>query len=61
MPGSQTARLSEQDVKKKLTGAGYSSVTDLKPNGDGYTAMATKNGKKVKLDIDNTGKIETMN
>jgi hypothetical protein len=61
MPGSQSARLSEQDVKKKLEGAGYSSVTGIKPNKDGYTAMAMKNGKQVKVDIDNNGKIETMN
>jgi len=60
-PGPQSARLTEQDVKKKLEGAGYSSVTDVKPDKNGYTAMATKNGKKVKVDIDANGKIATMN
>ena len=60
-PGAQSARLTEQDVKKKLEGAGYSSVTDVKPDKNGYTAMATKNGKKVKVDIDANGKIATMN
>jgi len=61
-PGPQTAsKMTEQDVKKKLEGAGYSSVTDVKPDKNGYTAMATKNGKKVKVDIDANGKIATMN
>lgn len=59
-PGPQTAMMSEQDVKKRLESAGYSSVINVKPDKNGYTAMAVKNGKKVKLDVDGNGKIETM-
>jgi hypothetical protein len=60
-PGPQTAmKMSEQDVKKRLQSAGYSSVTDVKPNKDGYSARAMKGGKRVTVDVDGNGKIEAM-
>lgn len=60
VPGPQTAMISSQDVKKRLESAGYSSVTDIKPNKGGYTARAMKGGKKVTVDVDGNGKIAAM-
>ncbi len=57
----QATKLTEMDVKKKLEAAGYSSVTGIKQDKNGYTAMAMKNGKQVKVDIDANGNVETMN
>jgi hypothetical protein len=60
-PGPQSAmKMSEQDVKKRLQSAGYSSVTNVKPSRDGYTARAVKGGKKMTVDVDGNGKIEAM-
>jgi hypothetical protein len=55
---SATAIHSEADVKQKLESQGYSNVTDVKKDKDGYTAKAMKDGKQVSLDVDNSGKIE---
>ena len=60
-PGVQSAMKSDQDVKKKLESVGYSDVTDIKQDKNGYTASAMKNGKRVKVDVDANGKIGTMN
>ena len=60
-PGPQSAMKTDQDVMKKLQAAGYSDVTDVKQEKNGYTASALKNGKRVKVDIDANGKIGTMN
>jgi hypothetical protein len=59
-PGPQTAsRMSEQDVKKRLEEAGYSSVTDVKPaKSGGYTARAMHSGKRVTVDVDGNGQIK---
>jgi hypothetical protein len=46
---------------KKLQAAGYSDVTDIKPDKNGYTASALKGGKRVKVAIDADGKIGTTN
>jgi hypothetical protein len=51
-------RMTEADVKKTLADAGYTSVTNVKPDKDGYTAMAVKGGKKMRVDVDGNGKIE---
>jgi hypothetical protein len=59
-PGPQSAMRGDQDVIKKLQAAGYSDVTDVKQGKTGYTASALKNGKRVKVDIDPTGRIESM-
>ena len=57
-PGQQTARgVTEQDVKKRLEDAGYSSVTNVKPSHDGYSARAMMSGKRVTVDIDGNGQI----
>jgi hypothetical protein len=57
-PGPQTARLSDQDVKKRLESAGYSSVSDVKPSkSGGYTAHAMHAGKRVTVDVDGNGEI----
>jgi len=57
-PGQQTARgVTEQDVKKRLEDAGYSSVTNIKPSHDGYSARAMMSGKRVTVDVDGNGQI----
>jgi hypothetical protein len=60
-PGPQSAMRTDQDVVKRLQAAGYSDVTGVKQDSNGYTAFAVKNGKRVKVDVDANGKIETMN
>ena len=62
-PGSQTANssMTQQDVKKRLEGAGYKSVTNVKPaKGGGYTARAVQGGKHVTVDVDGNGQIQPM-
>jgi hypothetical protein len=57
-PGPQTARMTDQDVKKRLEDAGYSSVTNVKPTKNGgYTAHAMHAGKRVTVDVDGNGQI----
>jgi protein CpxP len=48
----------EADVKQRLEHEGYSQVTDVKKDKDGYTAKAMKGGKQVSVDVDQKGKIE---
>jgi cell envelope opacity-associated protein A len=52
---------SEQDVTKKLQADGYSDITGVKQDKNGYTASAMKNGKRVKIEIDANGNIQSMN
>ena len=56
--GSGSSVMTEADVKQKLEKEGYSQVTDVKKDKDGYTAKAMKGGKQVMLDIDKSGKVE---
>lgn len=59
-PGPQSARLSDQDVKKRLEDAGYSSVSNVKPTkSGGYTARAMHAGKRVTVNVDGNGQIMT--
>ena len=60
-PGPQSAMKSEQDVTKKLQADGYSDITGVKQDKNGYTASAMKNGKRVKVEIDANGNIQSMN
>src|SRR5437899_2637407 len=61
-PGPQSAMKSEQDVTKRLQAAGYSDVTGVKQDRNGYTAMAMKNGKRVRVGVDANGNIiQSMN
>jgi hypothetical protein len=60
-PGPQSAMKSEQDVTKRLRAEGYSDVTGVKQDKNGYTASAMKNGKRVKVEIDADGNIQSMN
>jgi len=59
-PGPQSAMRADQEIARRLQAAGYSSVTDIKQAKNGYTASALKDGKRVKVDIDSNGRIETM-
>ena len=51
-------KMSEQDVKRTLEGDGYSQVSNVMPDSNGYTATAMKSGKKVHVDVDQNGKIK---
>jgi hypothetical protein len=54
----QTATMSPDDVKKKAEAAGYTMVENIKPAGNGYTAVAMKGGKMINIKIDKDGKVE---
>ncbi|HEX3501508.1 MAG TPA: hypothetical protein VHT04_19505 [Stellaceae bacterium] len=57
-PGPHTARMSDQDVKKRLESAGYASVSNIKPmKSGGYTARAMHDGKRVTVGVDGNGEI----
>lgn len=56
---SSSMQMSEQDVKKKLEGEGYSDISDVQKNKDGYMAKAMKDGKQVTLDVDGKGNVST--
>jgi hypothetical protein len=60
-PSPQAAMRADQEITRRLQAAGYSSVTDIKQDKNGYTASALKDGKRVRIDIDSNGRIETMN
>ena len=60
-PGPQSAMKSEQDVTKRLRADGYSDITGVKQDKNGYTASAMKNGKRVKVEIDADANIQSMN
>ena len=58
-PGQTGTMLSERDIREKLQVDGYSSVSDLKREGNKYSAMATKDGRKVRLSVDaRTGAVQ---
>lgn len=58
-PGQSGTILSERDIRMKLEVDGYSSVSDLKREGNKYSATATKDGRKVDLSIDaRTGAVQ---
>jgi len=60
-PGTQQAMtMSEQDARNALEAAGYTSIRDLEPDEDGYTATATKNGTTMKLGVDLDGAIDIL-
>ena len=46
-------------VKSKLEESGYTSVSGIQKSTDGWTATATKDGKSVRVAIDQRGNIET--
>ena len=49
---SSHAMTSESDVKKQLQAQGYSDVSNVKQEGDHYTANAKQDGKSVKVRVD---------
>jgi hypothetical protein len=56
--GSGSTMMTEADVRQKLEQEGYSQISDLKKDKDGYTAKGMKGGKQVTLGVDATGKVE---
>jgi hypothetical protein len=46
-------------VRSKLEASGYTSVTGIKKSADGWMANAKKDGKSVRVAIDQQGNIET--
>ncbi|SRR6266478_3971227 len=60
-PGTQRAMtMSEQDARKTLENAGYTSIGNLEADEDGYTATATKDGRTMRLGVDHDGAIEIL-
>jgi hypothetical protein len=60
-PGTQQAMtMSEQDARKALEAAGYTSIRDVEADEDGYTATATKDGRTMKLGVDLDGAIDIL-
>lgn len=58
-PGQSGTILSERDIRMKLETDGYSSVSNLKREGNKYSAMATKDGRNVRLSVDaRTGAVQ---
>jgi hypothetical protein len=53
-----TTIMTEADVKQKLEHEGYTQITEVRREKDGYTAKAMKGGKQVTLDIDSSGKVK---
>lgn len=55
-PGGRT--LNEAQLKQELEKLGFKNVRDIKQKGNSIEAKATKDGKRVSLNIDaNTGKV----
>jgi hypothetical protein len=54
---TQSGPLTESSVKTMLQAQGYTDVKDVDKKGGMFTADAKKNGKSVKLNVDQTGKI----
>jgi hypothetical protein len=54
---TQSGPLTESSVKTMLQSQGYTDVEDVDKKGNKFTADAKKNGKSVKLNIDQSGKI----
>ena len=59
-PGQAGTILSQDDVRKKLQAEGFGNITDLKREGNKYTATASKAGSKVAVSVDaRSGKIDS--
>ena len=52
-----SGKMNAADLKSHLEKEGYSGVTDIQPDANGYTARATRDGKEVSLNIDAAGKV----
>ena len=50
----------QSDVKSLLESQGYSGVSNVQQDSRGYTAMATKNGQQMKINLDANGNVQTM-
>lgn len=50
---------SESDVRKQLQAEGYSDISNVKHDGDHYTANAKQDGKSVKVRVDATSGMVT--
>lgn len=59
LSGSSSAPMNEAQVKQRLEADGYSNVSDVHKDKDGWAAKAMHNGKSVTVGLDSAGKIET--
>ncbi len=48
----------ERDARTALQREGYTQIADLKSTKNGITAKATKDGRKVSVSIDSSGKVK---
>jgi hypothetical protein len=51
-PAGAAGELTKDQVKAKIEAAGYTNVSDIRREEDHFDAKATKDGKKVALDVD---------
>lgn len=54
---TQSGPMTEDSVKAMIQAQGYTDVKDVDKKGNLFTADAKKNGKSVKLNVDQSGKI----
>jgi len=52
MSGSSHQITSEDQVKSELKAKGYTDISNVKHNGNSYTANAKQDGKSVKVEVD---------
>jgi hypothetical protein len=52
--------MSPDEAKKKIEAAGYTMVENIKPAGNGYTAVAMKGSKMLPVRVDKDGKVEEV-
>ena len=52
---SSQISVAEQELIRKLEGAGYTQVRDVKSTAEGIAAKAMKDGKEVSLVVDSSG------
>lgn len=58
--GQSGTILTENDVRTKLQMEGYTNISDLKREGNIYSAKAMKNGRMVSLNVDaRNGKVQS--
>lgn len=55
---SAPGKMSDQEIRTKLEGEGYSQVTNISSTPEGITAKAMKGNKAVALVIDSSGKVK---
>lgn len=56
---TQRTGITEAEIAARVTAAGYSEVSAVQKQGDGWIAKARKDGRTVNVTIDPDGKVQT--